>query len=175
MKPLPPFLFFIFRFTLIYTSLSLVYYRYLEQFEAKSFQLDTISRYVSEIVQASIPLFGLHVSLASSNVEPAMLVYINPERAIVKIIEGCNAISVIILFASFVFAFYSGFLKTIAFLAIGCFSLFTLNILRIDLFILGLYHYPKYRDLLHDIIFPLSIYGFVLLLWLIWIFKLSKK
>ena len=175
MKTLPPFVFFTLRFTVIYTSLSVAYYKYLEQFQTKNLQLDTISKYVAELTQRSLQLFDLKVSLLKSNLEPAILIYINPDKAIVKIIEGCNSISVIILFASFVFAFYSGLFKTIAFITLGSLSIFTLNILRIDLFILGLHHHPQHKDFLHDILFPLSIYGYVLLLWLIWIFKLSKK
>ncbi|SFI96863.1 exosortase family protein XrtF [Myroides guanonis] len=175
MKTLPPFVFFILRFTAIYTSLSAVYYKYLKQFEAKNLQLDPISNYVAKITQKSLQLFDLKVSLLKSNLEPAVLVFINPDKAIVKIIEGCNSISIIILFASFIFAFYSGLFRTFLFILLGSLSIFTLNILRIDLFILGLHHYPQHKDFLHDILFPLSIYGYVLLLWLIWIFKLNKK
>jgi hypothetical protein len=36
-----------------------------------------------------------------------------------------------------------------------------------------LLHYPSSRDFLHDIVFPLFIYGVVFLLWIVWVFKFS--
>lgn len=171
MKASSPFLFFIIRFVVLYSVLSIIYNLYLNQ----SLSLDPITNLVAEIVQKSLPFFGTQATLSFTEMQSASFVYLTSDIPIVKIIEGCNSISIIILFIAFTFSFYSGFSRTFIFALLGSISIFALNILRIDLFIIGLQHYPEYRSLLHDILFPISIYGFVLLLWLVWIFKISRK
>lgn len=171
MKASSPFLFFIIRFVVLYSVLSIIYNLYLNQ----SLSLDPITNLVAEIVQKSLPFFGTQATLSFTEMQSASFVYLTSDIPFVKIIEGCNSISIIILFIAFTFSFYSGFSRTFIFALLGSISIFALNILRIDLFIIGLQHYPEYRSLLHDILFPISIYGFVLLLWLVWIFKISRK
>jgi hypothetical protein len=39
---------------------------------------------------------------------------------------------------------------------------------------MGIFHYPEYTDLMHDILFPLFIYGVVFLLWIIWVNQYQK-
>jgi exosortase family protein XrtF len=51
--------------------------------------------------------------------------------------------------------------------------IFILNIFRIALLTKGLYKYPEYGTFLHDILFPLVIYGVVFVLWIIWVLKFS--
>lgn len=49
-----------------------------------------------------------------------------------------------------------------------------LNIGRIALLCVGLYHLPDYEHMMHGVIFPLAIYGVVFLLWVIWVNKYSS-
>ena len=51
--------------------------------------------------------------------------------------------------------------------------IFILNIFRIALLTAGLYKYPEYGAFLHDILFPLVIYGVVFVLWIVWVIKFS--
>lgn len=37
----------------------------------------------------------------------------------------------------------------------------------------ALYHFPQYEHVLHNIVFPLVIYGIVFLLWILWVTKIS--
>lgn len=91
-----------------------------------------------------------------------------------RIIEGCNAISIIILFVSFVVAF-SGKFKTTLFYAItGGFMIYILNIFRIILLSILMYYYPNLEHFFHGIVFPLIIYGAVFILWIIWVNKFSR-
>jgi len=34
---------------------------------------------------------------------------------------------------------------------------------------IGIYEYPQYASLMHEIIFPLIIYGTVIILWISWV------
>jgi exosortase family protein XrtF len=91
-------------------------------------------------------------------------------------VEGCNVISVVILYAAFIFAFYKG-AKTIFYVLGGIFLLHILNVLRIVLLNIIFLKYPQYEKIGHDYIFPAIIYGGVVVLWLVWIqfFALKRE
>ncbi|MCP1994939.1 exosortase family protein XrtF [Flavobacterium sp. HSC-61S13] len=174
MKQYQPFLLFITKFFGSYIALTLAYKAYLSKFDLQANEIDGITKMVSTQVVRTSRLFNQNVEIIKSNSEAAYKVLFN-DQFVARIIEGCNSISVLLLFTSFIIAFSSSWLKTSAYIIIGSFTLYVLNILRIDWFIWALYHYPEQQQLLHDIVFPLLIYGLVLLLWLAWIFKFSKK
>lgn len=83
-------------------------------------------------------------------------------------VEGCNAISVMILFMAFVFAFYKG-LKTFIYALAGIVMLYIMNLLRIVGLNIVMSDYEEYGKMFHDFIFPAVIYGTVVVLWLVWI------
>ena len=92
-------------------------------------------------------------------------------KYIARMIEGCNAISVLILFVSFVVSFSGKLKTTLLFILAGSFIVYALNVMRIGLLCMGLYWFPEQESLLHDVIFPLFIYGVVFLLWVIYFSK----
>ncbi|TDL99205.1 MAG: exosortase family protein XrtF [Flavobacteriaceae bacterium] len=91
--------------------------------------------------------------------------------------EGCNAVSLMLIFVAFVFAFYNGFVKSLLFCLGSIVFLHFTNIGRITLLSLINYHHPTWSKFSHDVIFPLIIYGAIILLWIVWIslFIRSKK
>lgn len=90
------------------------------------------------------------------------------DRKVTRMVEGCNAISVIILFLAFIFAFYKG-ITTFKFAAVSLIILYVMNIVRISAFNLVMYDHKEYGKMFHDYIFPSIIYGTVVVLWLVWI------
>lgn len=100
------------------------------------------------------------------------------EEIIVRVIEGCNGISVIILFFSFVLAFGKKWKPVLLFSFAGAAIIHVLNVGRIALLTIGIYECPEYKSFLHDIVFPGVIYGTVFLLWFLWanfVLKQSRK
>jgi exosortase family protein XrtF len=95
------------------------------------------------------------------------------QRFIARIIEGCNGVSVIILFISFVIAFSGKIKATILYIMSGSLLIYILNLIRIALLCVLMYHFPEQEHVLHGVVFPLFIYGVVFMLWLIWIRKFS--
>ncbi|SNR47855.1 exosortase family protein XrtF [Lutibacter agarilyticus] len=91
-----------------------------------------------------------------------------------RIIEGCNAVSIIILFISFIVSFSSKILPTTLYIIFGSFLIYSINVVRIAIICIAMFEYPEYQDILHDIVFPSIIYGTTFLLWFIWIQKFSK-
>ncbi|TDP03772.1 exosortase family protein XrtF [Flavobacterium sp. 245] len=166
-----PFLIFISTFFTAYILLTIVYKFYLNSFD--SLEVDGISKIVGSSVEALMRFFNSDVSIVKSLTEPCLQVWYN-NKFTIRIVEGCNAISVIILFISFVIAFSGKFKTTLFFILFGILFIYVLNILRIAFLTVLLFNYPQYEHFLHGVLFPLIIYGCVFILWVIWVNKFSK-
>ena len=166
--------FFIFlaKFLLCYFIVTIVYSFYLNQYHTHKNEVDGITHFVAEQTKNTLVFFGADCEIIKHKFEPSYKVIYNSVY-IARIVEGCNAISVIILFATFIFAFSNRFITTFLYIFLGSILIFILNIFRIALLTTGLYKYPEYGTFLHDILFPLVIYGVVFVLWIVWVLKFS--
>ncbi len=167
-----PFLLFLGKFIGTYITLIFLYQIYLNQFDKETFEPDGLTTLVAENTAWALKLLDYDVRIPRHESEQSYVLFVGDD-SVVRIIEGCNAVSVIILFVSFIIAFSGRLSKTLLFIAAGILLMHVLNILRIIGLILGLVYYPEYESLLHDIIFPLFIYGVVFGLWVVWINKFS--
>jgi exosortase family protein XrtF len=93
----------------------------------------------------------------------------------VNIVEGCNSISVIILFVAFIIAFAENLKKTVLFLFAGAVLIYIVNILRIAILTVALYKYPQHENILHSVVFPGIIYSMVFVLWMVWVRMLKPN
>lgn len=168
-----PFFIFLLKFVLFYLIFTLIYKFYLNQFNAENKEIDGITEFVAHQTKNTLVFFGKDCEIRKHEFESSFKVlYFN--KYLARIVEGCNAISVIILFASFVFAFSAKFKNTFLFILFGSVLVFILNIFRIALLTIGLYNYPEYEEFLHNIVFPVVIYGVVFVLWIVWVIKFSS-
>jgi exosortase family protein XrtF len=135
-------------------------------------EVDGISKLVANQTKDLLVFFGHEATIEAHPTEPSIKIFYK-EKYVSRIVEGCNAISVMILFAAFIFAFSNRFIKSFLFILIGLFLIYLLNIIRIALLSYALYYYPTYEELLHGTIFPLFIYGIVFLLWIVWVTQFS--
>jgi len=90
-----------------------------------------------------------------------------------NIVEGCNSVSIIILFLTFIIAFTGSLKATIIFGIVGSIIIYIVNLFRILILSLLMYKYPEYQYLLHSLLFPGIIYGTTFILWIIWVNKFS--
>ena len=148
-----------------------MYQQYLNGFEEN--QIDSVTRMVSENTEQVLLLFTDGSSIEESTTQPYMKLFFN-EKYVARIVEGCNAISVIILFISFVVAFSGRLQTTLLFIFGGSLLIYALNVLRIAALSALIFYFPKQESLLHEVLFPLYIYGVVFILWLIWVRKFSR-
>lgn len=167
-----PFLFFLGKFIVSYLILTFIYQTYLNRFDSKNAEVDSFTKSVAEQSATVLSWFDSQSYTMPHLKEPTVKLFYKA-KYISRIIEGCNALSVIILFISFVIAFTGKFKKTILFILFGTILIHFLNIGRIVLLCVALYNFPQYEHLLHGVIFPLTIYGIVFLLWVIWVNKFS--
>lgn len=166
-----PFLIFIGTFFVAYILLTVIYKSYLNNFELDD--VDGITRIVGYNVDMLIRIFNSDVIIQKSISDPWLEVWYN-KVYVVRIVEGCNAVSVMILFVSFVLAFYGKFKTTLLFILSGTLLIYILNVVRIALLTVLLFCYPEKEHLLHGVLFPLIIYGLVFVLWVFWVNKFSK-
>ena len=157
-----------------YLVLTLIYNLYLEFFRSPIYFPDYITHLVAKQSEILISSFGYNAQILPHQSELSMKLIVN-EVYLARIVEGCNAISIIILFIAFVLSFFGRLKLTLLYLLAGSVIIYAMNIIRIAILAIGIYEYPQHTEFLHSIIFPLIIYGTVFLLWVIWVRIYSQK
>ena len=71
-------------------------------------------------------------------------------------------------------AFAGRFKRTFLYTLSGVVLIYAVNLARIVILSVGLYHYPWRRDILHTVMFPMIIYGMVFILWMFWVNRFTK-
>jgi exosortase family protein XrtF len=142
-----------------------LYQLYLNRYQ---FQLvDPFTGFTANAVHGVQQLLGYKSVLQDLPGWHSILFVLNDENT-TRIVEGCNAISVMILFVAFILAFYKG-LKTFGFIAVSLLFLIAINVLRIAGLNILYLRWPQYIKIGHDYVFPAIIYGSIVVLWLVWI------
>lgn len=166
-----PSLIFLIRFFAVYVVLTVAYQYYLDT-NRQNGHADDITKSVAAQTESVLDLIGYDSQVSQHPEQPSMMLKLNGAY-VARVVEGCNAVSVIILFAAFVVAFRGKLVRTILFIIGGIIVIHVLNVIRIVLLSMALLRYPEYEHLLHGVIFPLFIYGVVFALWVIWVNKFS--
>lgn len=164
---------FILTFVITYIILSLAYKFYLDFSDGSKYYPDYFTNLVAKQSEYILNDLGYNTKAVAHENEPSMKLIVN-NKFVARVVEGCNAMSVIILFVSFMIAFAGRFKTTFFYIVSGCVLIYVVNLARIAILSIGLYHYPWRREILHTVIFPLIIYGMVFLLWMFWVNRFSK-
>jgi len=164
---------FILTFLFVYGILSFGYKLYLDASKGSSYYPDYITNIVANQAQFVLNSVGYASKIMPHPDEPSMKLVVRG-KYLARVIEGCNSISVIILFISFVIAFSGKRKTTILFVLVGTITIYLANLFRIVILSIGLFHYPWRSEILHSVVFPAIIYGMVFLLWMLWVNKFSN-
>ena len=166
---------FLIRFFVTYFILFGTYSFYLNKTQQKEgvFSCSPITKAVANQTKTLLYVFDYNVEILQHTEEMSMKVILN-NTYVSRVIEGCNSISIIILFIAFIVAFRGGIKETIIFGVIGSIIIYGVNIVRISFLTAMIYEYQHYQDVLHNIVFPLIIYGTTFLLWIVWVHKFSN-
>jgi exosortase family protein XrtF len=167
-----PFLLFLAKFFSSYLILTLIYQFYLGSFDKKTFEVDSFTQMVASQTAGLMQFANQNAVTQPSKTEPCMNFYYNDIFSS-RIIEGCNAMSIIILFIAFVIAFSGKLKHTFWYCIAGSLLIHVMNIVRIALLNVATFRLKEQEVLLHDILFPTFIYGVVFILWVVWINKFS--
>lgn len=157
-----------------YSFLSGLYFYFLDYWSAHGIVVDPITNVVGQQVQWTLQYLGYDGLVTPwAGTEDVVISIMN--QPVARLVEGCNAVSVMILFAAFVIGIPQKISRSLLFLFFGFMALYGINILRIVLISIGIYIRPRWATILHDVVFPGIIYGMVLLLWIIWIWQYKSK
>ncbi len=157
-----------------YFLLSLLYGGFLQLSKSGVYHPDYITHLVAEQSETLINEMGYTSKVLADPDYPGMQLFIN-DVMVGQIIEGCNSISVIILFIAFVISFAQNWKKTLLFLLGGAVLIYAVNLIRIAILAIALYQFPRYQEILHTVVFPGIIYSMVFLLWVLWVRSLPKN
>ena len=155
-------------FTGIYLIGMMLYSLYLAMNFSEAYFPDPITHYVAEQSAAVLRALDYPAFLTAHQTDPVLKMTIHG-KYLVRIMEGCNGLAILILNIAFIVAFAQRFKNTLLYLLATSALLYAINIVRIALISTGIYHFPTYTTFLHEILFPLIIYGTVLILWWTWI------
>jgi exosortase family protein XrtF len=166
---------FLIKFFGTYALLSFLYSLYLNdtQNTTNFFSCAPITKTVANQTSYILNTVGYNTVIEQHPEELSMKLIIKGTY-VSRIIEGCNAISIIILFISFIVSFSSKIIPTTLYIIFGSFLIYGINVFRIAFICIAIFEYPEYQDVLHDIVFPSIIYGTTFLLWFIWVQRFSK-
>lgn len=165
---------FIVTFLLVYGILTLCYKFYLDFSDGSQYYPDYVTHLVATQTDALLHALGYNSHIVPHPNEPSMKLVING-KYLARIIEGCNSISIIILFVSFIIAFAGKVKTTALYIFAGSVLIYAVNLIRIVILSVGLFHYPWRSEELHTVVFPLIIYGLIFLLWMFWVNRFSKQ
>lgn len=156
---------FLLKFFAVYIIGVLIYNAYLAGF-ANS--VDDITRYVTEQVAGLFSKTLPEITTVYACDSPmAEVRYF--DVTLIFVIEGCNAVSVMILFLAFIVAFTGKLKHYLWFAPLGILILYVSNLFRIYLIGMIVLYYNDFTEISHDYLFPGIIYGTVFLLWVIWV------
>jgi len=164
---------FILTFFVVYGGLSFVYKYYLKFSEGSGFYPDYLTHLVGQQTKQVLQALGYEVMAVPHSTEPSVKLIVNGQY-LARVVEGCNSVSVIILFVAFIVAFSGKWKTTFFYILSGSVLIYSVNLLRVVLLSMWLYHYPEYKEVLHAVVFPVIIYGMVFLLWVFWVNRFSK-
>jgi len=166
---------FLIKFFVTYLILSGLYQFYLTKNNKNGLiKTDFITKQVAYHTIFTGKTFGYSFKTEPNIDEASMKLIIN-DKYVARVVEGCNAVSVMILFWAFIIAFTGKWYETLLFGLIGILLIYFINIARIFLLTLAIDRYPQYSTFLHKIVFPAIIYGFTFLLWMIWVKRVENR
>lgn len=167
---------FIFIFLGSYFIFSSFYNAYLILYDTEQPVPDPLTQLVARQSGTLMESLGYEVEVVMHYTGLSMKLMVE-DIFLAGIVEGCNSASIIILFTSFVLAFFGRPLATFMYIFAGSVIIYIANLLRIVILAVSIYEYPQYSGFMHSIFFPLAIYGTVFILWLIWvrIYSVWKK
>jgi exosortase family protein XrtF len=126
---------------------------------------DAISSAVAEAGRLILSIYGFPVLLHAAP-GAAKIYFSYAGHPIIAVSEGCNGVSLLIIFASLIIAFEGTFFSKALFTLSGAILIFTLNVLRIVLLFMIARSGKQLFNLFHEYIFTAIIYMAVFLLFI---------
>ncbi|MCX6313047.1 MAG: archaeosortase/exosortase family protein [Bacteroidetes bacterium] len=89
--------------------------------------------------------------------------------------DPCNGLTLFALFTSFILAYPGSWKNKLWFIPVGITAIYTMNIIRLTVLCIIVLKKPLWLEFNHTYLFQVLMYGFIFMLWYIWINKFSGK
>lgn len=165
-----PFLQFLAIFFGVHLFFTFLYQSYLNTYISKTISVDAITQNVAKQAAFAMRLVDKNAYYVTNKTNSGVQLFYK-NREVSRVVEGCNAMSIIILFASFITAFSGYWKPTLLYIIFGSILIYFCNVLRIALLSILFYELPQYKNVLHAVVFPAIIYAIVFALWVLWTTK----
>ncbi len=161
---------FLVKFFATYFILFGAYSFYLHKTQHKTdiFVCSPLTSTVAQHVYKTSKMLGYDAEIEQHTEELSIKFMLNGNY-VSRIIEGCNSVSIIILFLAFIIAFSGSLVNTVLFGLFGSALIYIVNVLRIIALSILYHKFPEYQIMLHDLLFPSVIYGLTFVLWVTWV------
>ena len=167
MQQYKPLIFFLLRFIGSYIIMLLIYNFYLNQYLPLG-EPDPFTRFSADMAAKGFNVLGFESFTVHRTGEDFMRLVVDGKQGSI-VNEGCNAISILIIFVAFILAFFTTFKQTFIYIISSLFLLIVMNIGRIILLTYIYRFHSEYSKVSHDYLFPAIIYGSIVVLWIVWI------
>jgi len=166
---------FLIRFFATYFILFALYASYLQQSQQRegAFKTASLTTMVADQTVVLLDFLDYNSGAYQHKKELSVKLLVKGKYT-ARVIEGCNSLSIIILFIAFIIAFAGPLKVTIIYSLVGSMCIYFINIGRIAFLAIMIYEHPYQQEFLHNLIFPAIIYGTVFLLWVLWVHKFSN-
>ncbi len=163
-------------FFISYFALFGIYQGYLHYYNEVLGEVDPLTQMVADTSNYLLQKNGLDAMGVVPEGAPYVYNYIDGKYATI-VNEGCNGVSIAIIMVAFLAAFPQGWKKTLSYMVVVLTVFFGINILRVTVLSYMYRFKPDQYEIAHDLIFPVIVYGFVVLAWLVWMkfFVLPNK
>lgn len=173
-KALQNSMYFIAKYIIIYVLLCIIYQYYLNYFNVNLKTYDPFTYFITKQSVCILNALNVKTRISRYPYEKIWLTTIINNKITSIINEGCNSISIMISFISFIITLKLS-LQSLLFIIISLPMIISINILRIScISYIYIYNY-SYLNIIHNTIFPIITYGIILLLSLIWVNILHKN
>lgn len=175
MKDFKPVLLFLLKFVVLTIGLVFLYNLYLNHYHSQNLP-DPYSELIADWTVDTLKILGFDAFQAIDKTRPWVWIGLNGEWCS-YINEGCNAVSIMIIFVAFIVAFSTTWKQTLLYILSGLLIIQIMNVARIALLNYIFAYHPEYGKTAHDYLFPAIIYGTIVVLWIVWVkyFALKKK
>ncbi len=169
MKELKPAFRFLAIFVGLYLSLNIVYGLWISSYDL---MVDPATAVVTKQSAALLNFLGEEITTQPKTDTPAISI-LNSSGIAINVFEGCNGINVMIVFASFLFAFGGQPGKIVWFLPVGLALIYLANLGRVMTLYYVAEYWQEYFYYVHKYVLTAFLYLIVFVLWWWWIEKVS--
>lgn len=169
MNELKPAFRFLAIFVGLYFGLNILYGLWIYSYGT---QVDAATSAVTRQSSMLLNFAGEETSTALNLSSPSIYI-LNQSGVVINVFEGCNGINVMIVFASFLFAFGGQKKKIVWFLMLGLVLIYVANIGRVIALYYVAEYWATYFYYAHKYVLTAFLYALVFMLWWIWIEKIS--